>query len=156
MAAEKFLYRIHRTFIWSVSNKYSPNYYRPMLSLKSVLISPSHLHLGLPNSFPTKILYAFSIIEWVPRIHPFHSPWFTLPYLTLACLALPYQLALQPFVGLGFLRQWPRNKIGSDFTYKCDFPFHLLPVGSDWFAWVHLSEAVLQVFELICFTWWSS
>jgi hypothetical protein len=50
-------------------------------------------------------------------------------------LTLPYQLALQPFVGLGLLHQQPpSNKIGSGFTYKSDFPIHHLPVGSDWFA----------------------
>jgi hypothetical protein len=35
---------------------------------------------------------------------------------------LPYQVALQTL-----LRQQPRNKIGSGFTYKCDFPIHHLP-----------------------------
>jgi hypothetical protein len=52
-----------------------------------------------------------------------------------------------------YCRPWPSaptasrpDQIGSGFTYKCDLPVHL-PVGSDC-----LSEAVLYVSELICFT----
>jgi hypothetical protein len=52
----------------------------------------------------------------------------SIPYLTLS-----YQLALQPFVSLGLLRQQPHKKIGSGFTYKCDF----LAPKRKWFSQVH-------------------
>jgi hypothetical protein len=42
-------------------------------------------------------------------------------------LLVPYQLAMQPFVGLGFPHQQPPStKIDSGFTCKCDFPVHHL------------------------------
>jgi hypothetical protein len=43
----------------------------------------------------------------------------------------PYQLALQPFVGLGLLHQQPpSNKISSGFTYKCSL--HSTILGREW------------------------
>jgi hypothetical protein len=57
---------------------------------------------------------------------------YLLTYLLTYLLLPTYQLTVQPFVGLGFLRQQPCRKIGSGFTYKYYLPIHHLPVGSDW------------------------
>jgi hypothetical protein len=52
--------------------------------LRSILICPSHPHLGLPKShfhsgFPAKILYAFIMSHACYMAHPFHLPWFDHP-----------------------------------------------------------------------------